>query len=171
MRASQTLRSLAVLVTLMATVAGCSSDSKKVATTTTAAPTASSTAAPAATGTPATTGTSASTGGAPAAGAAVGPGTALDNCGQDVASLLPSVFLSSVVYAGGDTYLQCVVAGAVSADQIKEIVDKKITSLSPIAPGTAADSFVVTAPDGTKLTIAETKNANGKFYISSLTFG
>ena len=168
-----------LLVTVALATAGCSSDAKSAASTP-ARPTAStvtvSTATPSTLA--ATTATAASASSGTTAGAAAGSsggggtggtgGTGIDACGQAAPDNVASTFVAAIAYSGADTYDQCFIGNAVTPDQIQKIIDKKFSSIQVVADATTG-TYTFTAPDGTKMVIAVTKQSNGKYYVSSVT--
>ena len=168
-RTRSLLQPLAVLVSVAFVMTACSSGTKTTPTTTAAV----TTVAP-----PASTAAGASTAGttgtpAPAtAGAAGATGTGttgIDACGQPAPDGVATTFVSSIAYGGPDTYDQCFVGNAVSADQIQKIIDKKFSAIQVVSDA-SNNTSTFTAPDGTKMVIAVAKGSNGKYYVSSVTF-
>ena len=160
-------RAACAVLIVAATSSGCSSSTKS------GTPPANTSATSGATGGGATTIAAASTpapGSTPTAATAAGAGASgLDNCAQTTPDSVAATFVSSIAYAGPDTYNQCIVAGSVTADQIKTIKDKQFSILDEIAD-TATLTYAFTAPDGSKAAIKVAKQANGKFYVTGVTF-
>ncbi len=163
MQPKLTIRAACAVLIVAASVSACSSSTKS------STPPANTSATSGATGGGATTTAAASTP-APGSTATAGAGaSALDNCAQTTPDSVAATFVSSIAYAGADTYNQCIVAGSVTADQIKTIKDKKFSILDEIAD-TSTLTYTFTAPDGSKAAIKVAKQANGKFYVTGVTF-
>ncbi|MCU1391423.1 MAG: hypothetical protein JWL72_4761 [Ilumatobacteraceae bacterium] len=167
MRTRSALRPVAVILAVAVGGIGataCGSDAKTPPTTAAVVAAAATEAAAPSASTAAST--AAATGNAGAGGTGT---TGIDACGQPTPDDVATTFVSSIAFAGADTYDQCFVGDAVSADQIQEIVDKKFSALE-VVPDSSNDTYTFTAPDGTKMVIAVAKESNGKFYVSSVTF-
>ena len=152
------LTATAVGALLAIGVAGCGSDTTSTATTstTTAMSGGSSTS---------TSNSSASTTAAGSTG-----GARLDKCAQTTPDLVATTFVSSINYAGADTYMQCVYQDTVAASIGATIKAKNFSGLTPTIDA-STNTYVFTAPDGSKLTLVLTKEANGKFYVTSAVLG
>ena len=140
--------------------AGCGSSSPK--------PSASGSGTTAAPGTTASAGGTATTAASSATTGSSGP--RLDNCAATDPKSVAMTYLSSIAYAGADTYMQCVYQDTVPQSMGASIKAKNFSSLSPTFDA-AANTVSYTAPDGTKLTLTLTKEANGKFYVTNAALG
>jgi len=104
------------------------------------------------------------------AATSAGSGTRLDSCAQTAPDTVAATFVSSINYAGADTYMQCVFEDTVPESIGPKVKAKNFSSLSP-AIDAATNSYVYTAADGSKLTLTLTKEANGKFYVTAAALG
>ena len=163
MQPKLTIRAACAVLIVAASVSACGSSTKSTTASANTSATSGTTGGAAATTPAASTPASGST-------ATAGAGASgLDNCAQTTPDSVAATFVSSIAYAGPDTYNQCIVPGSVTADQIKTIKDKGYSILDQIAD-TAALTYTFTASDGSKAAIAVAKQANGKFYVTGVTF-
>jgi len=141
---------------------GSSSSTKTAATTSTTAPATTAPSTTAASGGDTTTAPSTT-----AAGSGSGSGIRMDNCAQTTPDTVGLTFLSSIAYSGPDTYMQCIWKDTVP-DLGAKIKAKNFDSLHGVADA-AAGTWTYSAPDGSKLVLTITKQANGKYYITKAT--
>ncbi len=151
---------------LILTVSGCGSDAKTATTTAPAAAAASTTAAAAASTTSGGVATTDAVGTTPATSG----GARLDLCASTAPDTVAASFISSINYAGADTFMQCVYKDTVAESVGTAIKLKNFSSLSPSIDA-ATNTYVYATPDGSKLTVRLTKEANGKFYVTAATLG
>lgn len=90
-----------------------------------------------------------------------------DTCAQPNADLVAQTFMSSLTFAGPETYMQCVYRDEVSEATAAQIKALNITDTDPVIDANT-NTYTYSAPDGKKVTLSLTKLTNSNYYVTNV---